>query len=353
MREESPTPARTSVPIVVVLFHRESATRRMFEQLRKVTGLYSLALVDNGFEDSALIDTLRPSHYVSNECNAGAIRGINQGIALADGEYTCVLHSDVLIYDDGWLDEIVDFMESRPDVGLVGLQGAHTVKADGRYDYETNVVPHRGAVPPSLRPTWRFTEVAMIDGVGWVMRNVGIKLDERYGLMHCYDVDLALQYVDAGFSVYVRATDFLHLIQEEGGEVALERSSRGTSHYLDVVGGDDEGYFDTATEKLRDKWRGRLPVTRGFRDEAYGRLRPGEIRKSIEDAEHDQAELRALLGEIRQDTRLTGKAIEEAEAYVRDLEAGLERRRSAVAQLSERLSSLEGQRDVGPDAGVT
>src|SRR5450759_2944301 len=116
---------RCEVPIVVVLFHREHETKKMFEQLEKVTSGYSLILVDNGFDDSTFLEELSPLRYVKNHENTGAIQGINQGIELAEGKYVAVLHNDILIYDGGWLDEIVSFMERRPDVGLVGLQGAH------------------------------------------------------------------------------------------------------------------------------------------------------------------------------------------------------------------------------------
>jgi glycosyltransferase involved in cell wall biosynthesis len=331
--------ARGPVAIVVVLFHREEVAARMFEQLAKVTGSYSLVLVDNGFDDYDLMRALRPARYIRNETNSGAIRGINQGLEVAEGEYVAVLHSDVLIYDDGWLEEIVDFMESRRDAGLVGLQGAHTVKADGRFDLETNVVPHRGAVPGSMRPTWRFTQVAMIDGVGWVMRNVGLRLDERYGLMHCYDVDLALQYIDAGFSVYERATDFQHEIQEEGEEVVLARSSRGSADYLEVVGGDDDAYFEQATGTLRRKWKDKLPLTRGFRDEAYGRLRPGELRGAVEEAHRHLEELRLHMASIVEDSGRTRALTEEAHGYVRDLSAEL-----ALQEDNERLLSARVER---------
>lgn len=51
---------RDQVPVVVVLYHREKETRQMFEQLARVTDNYSLIIVDNGFGDERLIESLSP-----------------------------------------------------------------------------------------------------------------------------------------------------------------------------------------------------------------------------------------------------------------------------------------------------
>jgi glycosyltransferase involved in cell wall biosynthesis len=329
--------AREDIPIVVVLFHREDETKKTFDQLKKVTGAYRLVIVNNGFDNTGFIEGLKPDRYVENHENTGAIQGMNQGIDLADGEYVAVIHNDVLIYDEGWLDDIVEFMERRPDVGLVGMQGAHTVTEEGRFDYETNVVPHRGLVPDSLRPTWRWARVAMIDGVGWVMRKTDIRLDERYGMMHCYDLDLALQYIQAGYGVYVRATDFLHQIQKEGENVDLERSSRGREDYLSKIGGDDEGYFESVTRRFREKWSDMLPVTLGFRDEAYGELRAGELHETRDALVKHGEELERYMVALRDDLSAKGRAIAEAEGYVGDLKHEVERQVSEIGRLAAML----------------
>ena len=291
--------SRETVPIVVTLYHREEFTRRMLEQLDAVTDDYSLIVVDNGFDDRAFVEGLCPLHYVRNDTNTGAIRPINQGLELARGKYVAVLHSDLLIYDAGWLDHILDFMERRPDVGLVGLGGRHTVNEDGSLDFETTVVDMRG-YPTSLRPTWRFTEVATIDGLGWVMRNLGFRLEESFGLMHFYDIDLSLQYIEAGHRVYAAAVDLLHLadanvagaIAAEGAEPA---SARDDAAYLEEVGGDDQAYYEEVREKFRRKWAHMLPVTRGYTDEAYFYNRFDDLQAYIDILE---AEERAKAAEI-------------------------------------------------------
>lgn len=254
---------RGKVPIVVVLYYREEETQRMFKQLDRVTDNYELIIVNNGFDDRALLEQLDIRHYIENESNTGVIAAINQGLELVQGEYVAVLHSDLLIYEEGWLDHIIDFMEWRREVGLVGLAGRHMIRENGMPEWQTTVVNMRGYADVFI-PTWKFTEVATIDGLGWVMRNKGLRLDESFGLMHFYDLDLSLQYVDIGDKVYVAAVDIWHIAEE-----AL-KSSRASSAYLGAIGKDDEAYYDEVREKFRRKWQHLLPLWRGYRDEAYG-----------------------------------------------------------------------------------
>ena len=304
---------------MVVLYHREEHTRRMFEQLAKVTEGYSLIIVNNGFDDPGFIESLNPLHYVENEENTGAIRGMNQGLELAEGKYVAVLHNDILIFEEGWLDHIIEFMEKRPDVGLVGLMGAHTIKKDGNFEFETNVVPCEGWCPRSLRPTWRFVEVATIDGVCWVMRNTGILLDESFGMFHGYDLDLPLQHIEAGHRVYVMPAEFAHLIHDDEGYVDLARSSRGQEEYLYRIGGDDEKSAALGAERLRHKWRHMLPITRGFRDEAYAYLREAELRKEILSMREHLRHARDTIDSLSRDNSRSRRELDRAGTYIEGL----------------------------------
>ena len=292
--------SKSITPIIVVLHHREDETREIFWQLEKVTDNYSLILVDNGFDDAELLQQLHPLHYIKNEVNTGMIRPINQGLEMAQGEYISVLHNDLLIYDEGWLDHIIDFMEMRPDVGLVGLAGGHGIKEDGSLDLRGTVMNMRRH-SECYRQTWRFTEVATIDGLGWVMRNKGFRLEETFGMMHLYALDLSLQYIEAGYKVYVAAVDIWHMAENH------KKSSRSDSDYLNAVGGDNESYYTKVRDDFVAKWRHLLPIWRGYRDEqyllefedAYGRLETEykmalraqeETEKHVDriEAEHDR-----------------------------------------------------------------
>jgi GT2 family glycosyltransferase len=192
--------------------------------------LYELIIVDNGSrpEMKSYFDSLMSKidiTYVRNEMNAGPIRAINQGIKAAKGEYVMAIHNDVIIMEDGWLNKIVSTMEKDPTVGLIGLAGRKEI-------YNT-----------------------VIDGLCFVLRRELINriggLDEAYGYMHCYDLDLSLASIDAGFKNVVVNVSALHI--GNGG------MTRKLQDYKDLVK-DDYGLLKKNCKILAKKWRRLLPL---------------------------------------------------------------------------------------------
>jgi glycosyltransferase involved in cell wall biosynthesis len=304
---EPRTVDRPNIPIIITFYNREQETGRMLDQLERVTDDYSLIIVDNGFDDEELLRELDPLHYVRNKDNKGAIKPINQGLDLAEGEFIAVLHNDLLIFDEGWLDNIVRFMQENESVGLVGLAGRHEIKEDGSLVIDSTVVNMRG-YPDVYVPSWKFTEVATIDGLGWVMRNEGFRLEEDFGMMHFYDVDLSLQYIQAGYKVFACAVD-----------------------NLEKVGGDDGCYYAEVREKFRRKWAHMLPIRRGSRDQSYLTALPDEHRRLIEEFEKKSdgmTELENYTRKLERELALAQDELDKAGKYARDLEANIEQMRS-------------------------
>jgi glycosyltransferase involved in cell wall biosynthesis len=320
-RRERHREERAGVPIIVTLYHREDETRLALEQLARVTDNYSLVIIDNGFDDKAFLEDLNPAHYIRNADNRGAIESINQGLDLVDDEYVCVLHNDVHIFEEGWLDHIVHFLRHFDEAGLVGLAGRHEIGANGAPRMETTVANIRG-YPEAYLPTWRFTEVAAIDGLGWVMRNEGFRLEEDFGMMHFYDLDLSMRYVEAGLRVFVCGVDIYHLAEDE------RLSNRSDDAYLAAVGGDDLRYFEQVREKFRKKWAHMLPIRRGSRDESYLGALPGEYTRLIDEFEKKSAGMKELEHYIRKlecELEIAKEELEKAGRYARGLEATVER----------------------------
>ena len=318
----------------------------MFRQLSRVTGNYSLIIVNNGFDDHGLVKELEPLHYVENLENTGAIRGINQGLDLAEGKYAAVLHSDVLIYDEGWLDHIVEFMDRRPDVGLVGLAGRHSLGNDGNYINESTVYNNRTVSPLYCRPTWRFTEVAVIDGVGWVMRNDGTRLDERYGLMHCYDLDLSLQYLQGGHRVFAASVAVFHFADD------FSLSSRSCMEYLKSVGGDDAAYYNEAKKRLAEKWCSLLPITRGFRDEGCSFELERLLKASVEELRSRAQSVRDAVVRLETANGNKQKALREGIEYVERLQKEVRLVESERNRLKDDISRMESGLRVPPGAAA-
>jgi glycosyltransferase involved in cell wall biosynthesis len=335
-----------TVPIVMILYHREEDTRDVLEQLDRVTDDYNLVFVDNGFDDVDYIKGLGAAGYLRNAENVGIPRSINQGLELAEGRYIAVMHNDLFIYDEGWLRHIIEFMERRPDVGIVGLAGRHTIKEDGSLDEETLVV----ALPEYediYGPSWRFTEVATIDGICFVMRNIGLRLDESMGPLHYYDLDISMQYAEAGYRVYCANVECRHgrekYLRAGGEEAAL------------TTGTDTDEAFLEAKERFLAKWGGSLPITRGFVDERCFLNRNRELSTRMSDLESRMSDLeseysrledycrRVLddLKELEAENRAKATEIEKAKDYVSTLEAARAAEEEERLRYAEAYSVLE------------
>jgi glycosyltransferase involved in cell wall biosynthesis len=318
---------RADVPIVVVLYHREEDTRRMFNQLSRVTEGYSLIIVNNGFDDIEFIRKLGPLHYVENKENTGVIRGINQGLELAEGKYVAVLHNDILIYDDGWLDHIITFMERRPDVGLVGLGGWHSIKEDGTASDNVMEVDRKGWRDD--QPVWRITEVAAVCGTGWVARNGSVRLDESFDqMLNACAVDMSLRYRDMGFKVHCVSVDM------------------DSAWFVD-----DSGVEQDGQNMLADKWSGVLPVSRRCVDEkrSYEEISGllQEKDRLVEVNDELMGRYRELLGELTE----VNSELEEIAKQARNLEGSLQVDSAELSRLAGRMGRLESVTGFAGDSG--
>ncbi|MBU4489978.1 MAG: glycosyltransferase, partial [Actinobacteria bacterium] len=268
-------------PIIVPVLQREDDASAMFKQLEAVTDNYSLVIVNNGLGDPAYLERLNPKYYLENPVGTGAARSVNQGLERLGDEFIAVLRNDVLIYDEGWLENIVSFLRRRADVGLVGIAGWHCINEEGVPDLMTPVFKLRGH-PDSNKPTWRFTEVAGIDDAGWVMRNAGFRLSEDTLDEKRLSLELSFKYIKAGFRVYVAAVEFARA--EDREDIAKRLAFAPTDG--------DEGVPRTREEArlaMRMKWENLLPLTRGFTDEAYVMNRVEELARQVSRLEVENA----------------------------------------------------------------
>jgi glycosyltransferase involved in cell wall biosynthesis len=317
------------IPIIVPVMGSGEDARAILAQLYTVTDNYSLVIVNNGLRDSDYLEGLDPRHCIETPIDMGTAGSINQALELLSEEYIAVLRSDVLLYDEGWLENIVDFLRRRKDVGLVGIAGWHSITEEGAPDLLTPVFKLRGH-PDSNKPTWRFTEVAAIDDAGWVMRNAGFKLSEDYCDTSLFALDLSLKYIEAGFRVYVAAVEFAYA--EDREDIARRFALAQTDHGEDMYGMREE-----ARLAMRTKWEGLLPLTRGFYDEAYVMNKVEEladIRKHYlniqRHARNLEADLHSRVEEIEKITR-----------HARKLEVDIAAKDDAVKHITEHERQLE------------
>jgi GT2 family glycosyltransferase len=115
-------PSRLTV--VVLSYNRPELLERALQSITAQSFRdFDVVVVDNLSAQSPRVRdivTRAPGvRLVSNEWNAGFTGGMNQGLAQATGEYVYLTEDDIEL-DRVCLASLVDYLDSHPDVGLVG-----------------------------------------------------------------------------------------------------------------------------------------------------------------------------------------------------------------------------------------
>ena len=216
------------VPDVSVVIASWNAKRHLLDCLRSIEaddGSVSIEtiVVDNASSDGspeAVQEEFSRATLIRNPVNLGFARANNIGIERASGRYVCLMNSDVLVRP-GTLGLLVEFMDSRP---AVGLAGPRVLNPDGSLQPSCRTFPgfanslsrafavHR-LLPRSPRfggemmTYWRHDAERSVDAVSGcfclarreALRDVG-PLDERF-FLYSEDVDWCMRVHEAGWDV--------------------------------------------------------------------------------------------------------------------------------------------------------
>lgn len=109
------------VSIVSINYNQAEVTCEMLESFRKVTyPAYEIIVVDNASPDPPdIIEQRYPeAKLIRSDTNLGFAGGNNLGIEASMGEYVLFLNNDTEV-EPGFLEPLVDLMESDPEIGMV------------------------------------------------------------------------------------------------------------------------------------------------------------------------------------------------------------------------------------------
>ena len=247
--------------IIIPVCNQLAYTKLCIEKLIQNRDMpFNLIIIDNGSTDGTGKYFQEFSHtdinliYRRNNKNIGPIYAYNQGFNLGNAPYVCIMHNDVLIFKKGWLSEIIETLDRDKDIGIVGLAGRKKINKKGLVDESTLVHnlqnEHLNEPMKSV-----YEDVAVIDGLCFFIRREILKktggLNEEYGYMHCYDLDISLSSLSLGYRNIVRNIEAMHI--SNGG------ITRKTDEYKKLVK-DDYKLLNTNYEKFRRKWKALLPV---------------------------------------------------------------------------------------------
>ncbi|MEI8217919.1 MAG: glycosyltransferase family 2 protein [Elusimicrobiota bacterium] len=121
------------VTVIMPCFNQLKYTKMCFESIVKYTNSpCELIVIDNGSRDRTrqylqnkmqtrkeLGNPLVTLKVVNNKNNRGVSAAINQGIALARGQYVCYINNDTIV-SHSWLKNLISCAESDSTIGIVG-----------------------------------------------------------------------------------------------------------------------------------------------------------------------------------------------------------------------------------------
>lgn len=216
---------KSELSIVILHYHNPALLKLCLESIKKYppSVQYEVIVVDSQtYKESR--DLIKESFswvkFVPVLKNTGYAHGVNLGLQVAVGDYLLVLNPDIVL-TEGAVDEILNFIKARPDVGLVApeLMNFNGTPQSSYFRFYTPVTILARRLP--LRRLWPFKRILSeflmedsnpdeIQAPDWVtggammtsrkaMEKVGF-LDERF-FMYFEDVDWARRFWQNGYKV--------------------------------------------------------------------------------------------------------------------------------------------------------
>jgi len=238
------------ISVIIPVLDRKKETIKTLKSLFENNSDIDVWIVDNGSEDISYLKDYKV-RIIKNKDNLGTIKAINQGLKFCQSEYIVIMHNDIVINTKNWISKSVKFMKENFDVGMIGAAGWEKIKKNGIPDYSTTIT----AIDKyNRKPKGDFGEVSILDGCCIMIKNINIKLDEDFGYMHYYDLDLSMQYKQRGFRLFVMNGRAKHFAEDP------KKSTRANKNYLDKIGMADNQYYQNNRKIFLDKWRNYLPM---------------------------------------------------------------------------------------------
>jgi GT2 family glycosyltransferase/thioredoxin-like negative regulator of GroEL len=210
--------AAPTCSIIIPLYNRAELTRQCLTALAEVTQGVSaeVILVDNASSDETpqLLAQLGGGvRVIRNDTNLGFAKACNQGAAAARGRYLVFLNNDTVPLQ-GWLSALVDVVEHRPEVSVVGSK---LLYPDGTLQHAGVVFSHKGQayhlysrLPGDFAPANRSRELQVVTGACMLVRT---------------DAFRAVSGFDEGFVNSFEDVDLCLRLRERGGRVVYEPKS--------------------------------------------------------------------------------------------------------------------------------
>ena len=112
------------------LKYSKDCIESIFEYTSQVKTPFEIIVVDNGSKDGTVaylksLETVGQIKAIYNPENLGFPKGVNQGVAIAKGEYLCLLNNDTVM-TAGWLESLIRCIKSDPTLAATGPYSSYS-----------------------------------------------------------------------------------------------------------------------------------------------------------------------------------------------------------------------------------
>lgn len=210
------------VSIIIPVYNQLTYTKNFIESLKiTVNNKTDLIIIDNASKEpiKEYLSTVNfknmKLNLISNKENLGFPIAINQGILEADGKYILIANNDIVV-TDGWLDRMIEVLESDPKIGIVGpiSNEVSGLQKDNNAKYNSIEEMHKYAAEVQQKnkgEILHFPRVAFLCTL--IKREVIDKiggLDERFSPGNFEDDDFCLRAQLAGYKTVIAKDVFIH-----------------------------------------------------------------------------------------------------------------------------------------------
>jgi len=253
------------VSIVVPVYNQVPFTLACIDALLAHDTRYRIEVLvgDDGSTDAtaaALSVPMPGVRHIRHADNLGFVRNCNATAAQARGRHVVFLNNDTLVLP-GWLDELIDTLETQPRIGLAGSK---LIFPDGRLQECGGIVWRDGSawnygrLADPRRPEFCYLrDVDYVSGASIALpRALWEQLggfDELFVPAYAEDADLAFR---------VRAAGLRTVVQPLSQLLHFEGISSGTD-----IGSGVKAYQVENLRKLRERWAGVLATHRDNADQ--------------------------------------------------------------------------------------
>lgn len=222
-------------------------------------------VIDNGSETPFSYNNPKV-RIIRNDKNTGVLPPLTQGWKESTGDIIFYTHQDVLIYEQGYDEVIINAFSSIPRLAVAGLVGSKGMNFD---------MTRRHVISRMIGGEWGFsweqhgryadqkiTPATVMDGCTLIIKRYFLEavegFDNSYLAHHMYDADICLKSLQSGWKNAVLGIDFDH----QGGATSTgaEYNKWAREYFENEMGKSVEEYF--REKKAGGNIRPLPPVTR-------------------------------------------------------------------------------------------